>query len=345
MEVVNSAMELMEVNVPEEMDDELLQSVLKTSQFFTTMIELIPAKFYVNQEAEDGEQEIWKGKKKRKKPDDKKLLAKKAKLLKLDPSKHKTVEELQTEVEKKEKELYSQPGPDASTTLKPVNVSNVESNASLEELRERLHAKMNQLRGNRKVVPNGTDHDKKNKSQKKKSDAVDKRRKQDESANIKRANEVEKKAVNSDVTTDSGQIVYSKFDFATGIQPEKVKKKKKDLKLMLENVEKKQNKLDLLKETDIEKANKMKKDISWDRAMKKAEGVKLKDDAGLLKKSIKRKEKIKEKSAKKWNDRVESVEKKKDEKQKLRKQHIKEKRDEKSNKKSGKKKRKSTPGF
>merc|ERR1712168_43931 len=127
MEEVNEAMKSMEVDAPEDMDDELLQSVLKTSQFFTSMIELIPAKFYINQEAEDGEQETWKGKKKRKKPDDKKLLAKKAKLLKLDPSKHKSVEELQSEVEKKEKELYSQTTePDASTTVKPINVSNVE---------------------------------------------------------------------------------------------------------------------------------------------------------------------------------------------------------------------------
>merc|ERR1712168_349386 len=186
MEEVNEAMKSMEVDAPEDMDDELLQSVLKTSQFFTSMIELIPAKFYINQETEDGEQETWKGKKKRKKPDDKKLLAKKAKLLKLDPSKHKSVEELQSEVEKKEKELYSQPSVDVSTKIKPINVPNVESTASLEELREKLHAKMEQLRGNRKLVINGDNNDKKNKQTKGKSSAIDKKKRQEESANIKR---------------------------------------------------------------------------------------------------------------------------------------------------------------
>jgi len=348
MEEINSAMEAIDVSTPEAMNsnDDLLQSVLETSQFFTMMVELIPAKFYVNQESEDGENHYYQGKKKRKKPDDKKLLAKKAKLLKLDPAKHKTIIELQEEVEKKEKELYSQPTGEISRKLKPINVPNVESTASLEELRERLHAKMEQLRGNRKFTVNGGDNDKKNDLQKKKISAVDKRKKQEESANIKRANAVEKNASsNSDIKTDTGQIVYSKFDFASGVQPVKIKKKKKDLKQLLDKAEKKQSKLELLQETDIEKANKMKKDISWDRVLKKAEGVKLKDDTTLLKKSIKRKEKLKDKSAKKWNERVESVEKKKDEKQKLRKQNIKEKRDEKLNKKTGKKKRKSTPGF
>ena len=77
---------------PEEM--KLYNSVLDTSRFFTSLVELLPAKFYLSQKDEE-EENIFNPKKMRKRkkkpPADKKFLAKKAKLLKLDPSQHKTI--------------------------------------------------------------------------------------------------------------------------------------------------------------------------------------------------------------------------------------------------------------
>ena len=335
-------------------EEELFQTVLKTSQYFTSRVELLPGKFYLNQESQDDENnsKSRKKKKRKKKPDDKKLLAKKAKLLKLDPSQHRTILELQEEVESKEKELYSSLPTNNSTGIKPINISNVESTASLEELRERLHAKMDNLRGNRKLLPNNNNNNNDNRNhgktkQEKKKINADKKKKQEESENIKRGNAVEKVAIGDakDLKNDCGEVVFSKFDFATGVHKE-AEKKKNNLKQLLKTAEKKQSKLELLQVTDVQKADELKMKISWDTAFQKAEGVKLKDNPKLLKKSIKRKEKQKEKSGKKWDDRIETVQKQKEERQQLRKQHLKEKREEKVNKKTGKKKKKkSKPGF
>jgi len=332
-------------------DADLYQSVLETSKFFTSMVELLPAKFYLSPDDNSSENTFTPkhGKKrKKKKPVDKKFLAKKAKLLKLDPSQHKTISELQMEVEKKEIELHRNTAKNTSS-IQPVNVSQVESASSLADLHEKLHAKMDQLRGNRKVLTpndNNTTKNKKSKVEKKKTD-VQKKAKEKESVNIKRSNAIEKNAINNNVKNDSGEVVFSKFDFATGEVRNAEVKKKKDLKQLLTTAERKMNKIKLLEETDSQKAEELKTKISWDSAFQKAEGAKLKDNPKLLKKTIKRKEKQKQKSSKNWQDRVETVEKQKEEKQKLRKQHIKEKREEKMNKKSGKKKKKKgfTPGF
>ena len=72
---------------------------------------------------------------------------------------------------------------------------------------------------------------------------------------------------------------------------------------------------------------------AWSTAMAKAEGVKVKDDVDLLKKSIKKIDQRKKKSKQKWEDRKESVEKRKDFKQKKRSENIsKRKQDKKNNK-------------
>jgi len=348
-----------QLTVPDDADQLVYNSVLETSRFFTSLVELLPAKFYLSQN--DEEENIFnpkKMKKRKKKPIDKKFLAKKAKLFKLDPSQHKSITELQEEVEKKEKELQQNIPKTAPTKIQPISVSEVTSTQSLADLHEKLHAKMDQLRGNRKI-PNKDDksNDRKRKAIEKKTINKEKKKRKDESSNIKISTGIEKNAMNSTnsgVGGGGGDIVFSKFDFATKVERDtKPKKKKKDLKQLLEIAENKETKLKLLEETDAEKAKETKQSMSWDSALQKARGTKLKDNPKLLKKSIKRQEKAKSKSDKQWSDRVENVEKKKEEKQKLRKQHLKERREgSNKNKKgssSGKKKKKPpkkhSPGF
>jgi Surfeit locus protein 6 len=99
--------------------------------------------------------------------------------------------------------------------------------------------------------------------------------------------------------------------------------------------------LDEEKRADIEE-----KDL-WLSARKRAHGEKTKDDPALLKKTLKRKEKVKKKSEREWKERVEDVEKGKAIRQKKREENLRKRREEKGakgKKKVGKKVQK-RPGF
>merc|ERR1712240_974533 len=95
------------------------------------------------------------------------------------------------EVEKKEKELAKDTQIVAMPTkIQPINVSEVASTQSLADLHDKLHAKMNQLRGNRKVVPESKVNERKRKN-------IEKKKKEKESSNIKISNAIETKAMNN----------------------------------------------------------------------------------------------------------------------------------------------------
>lgn len=315
------------------------ENVLETSNYFSSLVDLIPAKFYVQTE----EKENGFNHKKKLTKDEKKLLTKKAKLLRLDPSHHKSTEELQLEIEKKEKEIFE--SQISNEKIKPIKVSEATS-VPLEELREKLHAKLEQVRGKRKHILNG-DKDGIKKARVERKDKAKKKKDSEKiSSNIKKATGIEKKCVSTknSIKNDRGELVFSKFDFATSNGT--MKKKSKDIKKLLRKAEKTKENIEKLENEDSEKAKQLKDKIAWDNALKKAEGQKLKDDPKLLKKTLKRKEKIKSHSQKKWKDRTETVEKQKDERQKKRTQNLKQRREDKMKKKHGKgKKKNSKPGF
>ncbi|CAG8972864.1 hypothetical protein HYALB_00001283 [Hymenoscyphus albidus] len=103
--------------------------------------------------------------------------------------------------------------------------------------------------------------------------------------------------------------------------------------------------LDEKKRADIEE-----KDL-WLKAKKRAHGEKVRDDTSLLKKTLKRKEKMKKKSEKEWNERKEGVAKSQAMKQKKREENLQKRKDGKGTKggkvksKGGKPKVRSRPGF
>ena len=107
--------------------------------------------------------------------------------------------------------------------------------------------------------------------------------------------------------------------------------------------------LDEEKRADIEE-----KDI-WLNAKKHVHGEKIRDDASLLKKTLKRKEKAKKRSENEWNDRKDGVAKSQAMRQKKREENLRKRREEKGSKGKGKskgkpagskgKKPKSRPGF
>ena len=107
--------------------------------------------------------------------------------------------------------------------------------------------------------------------------------------------------------------------------------------------------LDEEKQADIEE-----KDL-WLNAKKRAHGEKIRDDASLLKKTLKRKEKAKKRSEKEWSDRKDGVAKSQMMRQKKREENLRKRREEKGSRGKGKskgkpaeskgKKAKSRPGF
>lgn len=144
-----------------------------------------------------------------------------------------------------------------------------------------------------------------------------------------------------------GDVFFGKL--AVAGNKDKKKKGPSDAKTQLKMLEAKQDKLEKLKGENKSKAEELMEKEEWNKVLALATGEKLKDDTKLLKKTIKRQEKLKNKSGQEWNKRIEKV--KYDEKKgiKKREENIKAKIDEKKNKKRGIKvkpvAKKSRPGF
>jgi hypothetical protein len=124
------------------------------------------------------------------------------------------------------------------------------------------------------------------------------------------------------------------------------KKKKLDPKSALAKVEAQKRRL---AELDEDKRKDILEKEVWLAARRKTEGEKVRDDEGLLKKAVKRKEKAKQKSEKEWKERKAGVAKGIYDRQKKREANLQARRDgkgQKGKKKSGPTKKKAArPGF
>ncbi|CAN9157781.1 unnamed protein product [Alternaria alternata] len=119
----------------------------------------------------------------------------------------------------------------------------------------------------------------------------------------------------------------------SGFLESKKKKGKSDAKTALEAAQKKQarlNAFDENKRKDIQE-----KDL-WLAAKKRAQGEKVFDDVNLLKKSLKRQQKQKDKSKQEWKERLTNVDQGKAARQKKREENLKKRKEDKGQK--GKKK-------
>uniref|UniRef100_A0A1I7ZVW7 SURF6 domain-containing protein n=1 Tax=Steinernema glaseri TaxID=37863 RepID=A0A1I7ZVW7_9BILA len=135
-------------------------------------------------------------------------------------------------------------------------------------------------------------------------------------------------------TTENGDLVFSKFDFVikegqkkVGLKEKRDKFQGKDYKRLLEKAEKRKERIESVREKNPEKAERIEDNIRWSNAMSRAEGVKVKDDIGLLKKSLKRKEKMKEQKKKKWSHREKQVKADEEKKQQKRETNLQKRRD------------------
>jgi len=129
-----------------------------------------------------------------------------------------------------------------------------------------------------------------------------------------------------------GNIVYSKFDLvSTAANPlaDKRNSKKNKLQNLLVKSQKEEKRLSELEVKNPAKAQDIKEKKKWKKAIDLSEGLKVKDNSKLIKKSLMKKRKDKQKSGKKWTERNEAVEKSMAAHQQKREKHISERKQKK----------------
>lgn len=159
----------------------------------------------------------------------------------------------------------------------------------------------------------------------------------------------------SSIISEEGRMIFSKFDFfepntlegsaSTSIHPKQPRGK--NLTHLLNKAEADRRKMDDLEKTDESEAIAAKQKKSWQEALLKAQGVKLKNDPTKLKKALKEQKKKKERSKKKWEDREGHIKKEQKEKQEKRNKNIQNRQEKRKDKKRKKaiKKGHVIPGF
>ncbi|CCJ29112.1 unnamed protein product [Pneumocystis jirovecii] len=253
------------------------------------------------------------------------------------------------ETEKKEDILYIE--------KKPETQSQRASNIS--DLRAKLAFRIEQLRANRKASKSMTDGSAKNRdsileTRKRKKQTFLKEKKENplkkEEKNI--SNEEKKhKSVKEESKNDEdllnkpkeNSLLYGRISFASDedeLKPAQKKYQSMDLAGALRHAEAKRMRLNQLSD---EKKKQIIESDAWKKAFLLSEGKKVKDNETLLKKSMKRQERQKKKSAKTWNERLLQVSKAKQLRQKKREENIEARRTMRKKKQLAKKKRR--PGF
>ena len=324
--------------------NELEERLAANSAYFSSLIDLIPVKHYLPIDEEERANKFYKNRQKKAPKQSIKEASRKAKRARLDPNQHKTVLEIQKETEEKEATSSSSEQEKDSKQVKAgFSVEKVES-GNLEDLKSRLHARIQEFQRKRKAETGKTDQQPRKKKSK---TEIKEKNKQKKAAAAEKDNSFVKQesSPNKRILNDSGDVVFSKFDFMETKKEPRPGTKVKNYSKLLAKAEAHKKKLDTLQTEDAEKAKAFKEKHSWSHAMEKAEGVKQHDDPKLLKKAMKKREKEKMKSKKQWKERVDHQKKQTDEKQKQRQKNIKERIEAKKGKKSGKGKKKHRPGF
>ena len=250
------------------------QALVRHDTFFTKVINAIPPAQYLRTDEDEAARASSNSK----------YQKHKKKQAKNNIAKQKRIENLEAKRRKFKPELESTnveaqaaiAAKEAST-----NTEMKKSKGNIAELRERLQAKISALKGNRSVC------DKEQKPVK------------------KRKREEEKKQVIVPEDISYGSLLV-------GGEEESKPVKKSGIKNLLKQAEANQKKMEELKKTEAGQALVKAKGLST--AIKQASGEKVMDDPKLLRKALKKKEKLKRKSAKEWNSRVAEVNKAKKEK-------------------------------
>ncbi|KAI1289804.1 Surfeit locus protein 6 -like protein [Halotydeus destructor] len=259
-----------------------------------TVSQIIKRKFGSDEEEEEKEEEDvdgWGRKEKLQKD-------KSGKMKKQDQSEKKS--QLQKELSKKISDLKTQRKADSKSRKKLVRETKKERR---ENNRRKPGSKQkNHVKQNRRV---------------KKEDAHSTGNENDGSASDHDTSAKSSKSkVELEVPKEDGKLIFSKFDLvappATLIPEKKAgTKNRKALTKLLNKTEKHKSKIaDLESSGKTEEAHKMRSEKQWQTILARSEGEKVRDNPTLIKKSIKKLDDKKKKSAKKWEERKETLDEK-----------------------------------
>ncbi|GLT99283.1 hypothetical protein SLE2022_167280 [Rubroshorea leprosula] len=316
---------------------DLKSLIHQNSLFFDKLIELIPAKFYLPLDEKERPwfQGLSKAEKALAKKESKENI-KKARRDRLDPEKLSTTT-LDLLKQSLEKEKLNAESEDEEIEVRPVmpDLEVEKRSVTYEELRQRLHRRIEELRAGRNT--GGSDKTKKKNEKNEKRGNLQKKRKRDSGS--------EEKTSTGDST---GKMEKGVEDAVKGLTFSHIKlgneeKQGNNKKRKLSKVKELENAMNL---EEAKKDPEVAKKHMWRAAMNRAQGTKVHDDPKLLKQSIKKEKKRQQKNVEKWKERVETTEKLKAEKQQKRSDNIAEKINQKKMRKIAKREKKLLrPGF
>ncbi|KAD3642080.1 hypothetical protein R6Q59_004699 [Mikania micrantha] len=311
--------------------------------FFDKLVELIPAKFYlpVDEDSKPWFQGLSKDKKASLKQQTRENI-RKSRRDRLDPEKSQTttLDLLKKSISKdmndnkNSDDENDDDDEEIEIEVKPITdfdgeTSNNNKSVTYETLQQKLHHKLEMLRANR--------------GQGKRTMMMNEVRKRDNFTDKKRKREDNGKGNNGSDASGSGKAkIEADFEFGKVKLGDEEGNKKKMKKISKQKELEKAKKLNEAKKENVVVASKH----SWKSATEKAMGVKVHDDPKLLKKSLHKEKKRREKSAGKWKERVETQEKMREEKQAKRRGNIEERANQKKMRKIAKREKKlMRPGF
>ncbi|KAI6126565.1 surfeit locus protein 6-domain-containing protein [Pisolithus sp. B1] len=358
--------------------DVLRASIEAHNDTFEALLRLIPPKYYfVKDDDEGGPQTSSKYMKhsKNKKPPKQvvKEASKKARREKLDPANHKSIVDLQNEAAAElENSRNTREGIHDPTTPPHSSHSVSEDEDGDEDegndamLREKLHARMAALRQGGGGEPEKRRKETKERKRVEKEKAKGKKKDVDSKTNAGSAKVREnilcrgnvylmRKEKNQLLVQDSGPsagasnrhhapLTNIAFSALAGSTTKKVAqlKSSNNPTQALSQLSARKEKLASLPEEKRKSAQERER---WSKAEARIEGVKVKDNEALLKKAVKRKEKVKVRSKKKWDERKEQVTAQMAARQKKKADNIAMRNERRNDKRKGKGKSKARPGF
>lgn len=326
------------------------------SLFFDHLVELIPARYYLDLNEDKpwfhGLSKIQKAAVKAESREN----IKKSRRTRFDPAKSssttldhlkKSIEAANAAAETSQDEEDEESGESEAEVDNPRPSISEGPSLTYEELRQRLHKRIEELRSGRNPRPQlliqqrPDKVEKRNKNRKKdekENDSASDRKKEEATESSK--GNAKRKMANRDGGAGAPDISFGKINVG-GEDDDRSKKRKLSKKHQLE----KAKKLEEAKK-DPEKGAAVSKKHSWKAAVSKAAGIKVHDDPKLLKESMKKDKKRQQKHAEKWKERIKIVEKSKAEKQKTRAANIKERIHQKKMRRIEKREKKlMRPGF